>query len=378
MKTLKSTLIIAMAICGASNANAKDLSEAIKNVDISGSVVYRYNDYEGQGTENQYKLATSLKSKVNDDVTFTSRFIVGDKTGQKVFNTTSEGDSQMDVSVSEVKFSYTGVKNTIFTLGKQGIISPFTKAIDTMGDEQTGTGIYAMTSWGIVSLNAAYYNQTNFKDSGWGVDRSAIDGNNFITLGANISVEGFNFDVHYADSEDAFDMYTVGVDYSNAIGDFKFKPFARYSALDKDNSSLDNNLWKVGLKVNKDIYGAFIAYGQTDDEGGSVGIDGSSKTGFDEHWRLALSGVSDASMLFANVDAQITPKFNLALKYSGLETSSDSQYDSGTAVTDRYELYLQASYKMSANLLTYIRFGELDIDDDETHTIGRLHIQYSF
>ena len=44
-KISKLSLVAAVAVAGFSTANAQPLEEAIKNVEVSGSVVYRYNDY---------------------------------------------------------------------------------------------------------------------------------------------------------------------------------------------------------------------------------------------------------------------------------------------------------------------------------------------
>ncbi len=374
MKIIKLGLIASMAVCGFTSLSAQNLTDAIKNVDISGTVAYRYNDYEPSGsTQNNYKIATSIKSKINEDVIFNSRFLIGNNTAPKVFNTSTDADTNLDIVLSEASFIYTGLNNTSITIGKHGIVSPFTKSRDAMGDEQTGTGLSAMTSFGPLSLTAAYYNQTNFNTSGSIQSLfTGYEGADFMTVGAYLSLNNFNVDAHYAKATDVLDAYTMGIDYSNSINDFKFKTFARYSSLSEEVSNIDNSLWKAGIKVNKDIFGAFVAYGETDEDGGSVGIDGSSTSGFDEHWRLALSNNADSSMLFADVDVQITPKLNLALKYSDLDAGEES----GTV--DKSELYLQALYKMSSNLTTYVRFGELKIDNQDNATMGRLHIQYSF
>ncbi|XQC04598.1 major outer membrane protein [Arcobacter cryaerophilus gv. pseudocryaerophilus] len=47
-KISKISLVAAVAVAGFSTANAQPLEEAIKNVDVSGSVVYRYNNYDNQ------------------------------------------------------------------------------------------------------------------------------------------------------------------------------------------------------------------------------------------------------------------------------------------------------------------------------------------
>ncbi|MGB6327669.1 MAG: major outer membrane protein, partial [Halarcobacter sp.] len=51
------SLIAAIAVAG-TTASAQPLAEAIKNVDVSGTAAYRYNDYEpSNSTSNNYKVA---------------------------------------------------------------------------------------------------------------------------------------------------------------------------------------------------------------------------------------------------------------------------------------------------------------------------------
>ena len=86
-KISKISLVAAVAVAGFSTANAQPLEEAIKNVDVSGSVVYRYDNADNSKVSgaadrtdrNRYKIGLNLSSKVNDYVKFNSRFIVGSK-----------------------------------------------------------------------------------------------------------------------------------------------------------------------------------------------------------------------------------------------------------------------------------------------------------
>ena len=71
-KIAKLSLVAAVAVAGLTTANAQSLEDAIKNVETSGSVVYRYNDYrndaktngvtKGSNTNNNYKVALNLYS----------------------------------------------------------------------------------------------------------------------------------------------------------------------------------------------------------------------------------------------------------------------------------------------------------------------------
>ena len=403
MKITKLSLATIIALGSISFANAQNLEDAIKNVEVSGTVAYRYNDYEestatgdGTGTHprgntdksiggdstNNYKAAINLGVKVNDDVKFNSRLIAGnqDNAGENSFNTQSTGDENFDVFLSEANFDYTGVQNTVITLGKQGVTTPFTLSRDALGNEATGTGLVATTHMGdMVSLTGGYFNQTNFDNNDGGLGTSAIDGSeSFAYVTGTAAYAGVTLDATYGELEDRFDAYSVGIKGDFTIDELILAPYARYSSLDLDSTDDKNTLWKTGIQANLGIFGAYIAYGQTNEEGGTVGTDASSDSGMDDHWRVTLSGISDASAIYASVDTQVTDTVNVALKYSGIDVGSNSND------VDQNEIYAQVAYKMSKNLSTYARLGQLEKDNfytdgsDLESTIGRLHVQYSF
>lgn len=385
MKMIKLSLITALTIGSFSAVNAQDLTEAIANIDISGTVAYRYNDYQenaskdNSATSNNYKLSVNLKSKVNDDITFNSRVISGNKAdgGPIPLDTQSNEDGNVDVFLSQINFVYTGLSNTALTFGKQAINTPFTMATDAIGNENTGTGISGVINLGPVNLNAAYFNQTNIKNSNE-TSFTYNGGADVATVGLSTSVAGLNFDANYIDIQDVFDAYSVGISAAYDVAGINLNPYARYSALDLDNSNLDNSLWKVGMKAQMGIFGAYVSYGETNEEGGTVGIDASSDSGMDDHWRVTLSTISDASVLYAAVDTQVTDKLNIALKYSDLNAGDKSNS------TDQNEIYVQALYKMSSNFTSYVRFGQYErkdafaVNSDLESTIGRVHLQYTF
>ncbi|NVJ52154.1 MAG: porin [Campylobacteraceae bacterium] len=381
-KFVKMSLVAALAVTG-TVASAQPLAEAIKNVDVSGTVAYRYNDYEettgGQddsASSNNYKIAVNLKSKVNDDVTANTRFIIGAAGGDAVsLNNHDEGDANPSVTLSEVNFTYTGIANTAITVGKQGLATPFTLHRDAMGNEQVGTGILALTNVGPVTLAGAYFNQTNLDTdvNEMSNDLGLAGDENVIVAGAILNIAGITADVWYADLQDTFDAYTIGLAASYDISDVNLAPYARYTSLDLDNSSADNKLWKIGMRAQMGIFGAHLGYGQTDDEGGVTSLDYSAATGYDEHWRVTLSGQTDADVIYADVNAQVTDTVNLSLNYSDLDNDSTN--------TDETEIYGQVKYDMSKNFYTFVRIGQYEVDqtgDDIDSTIGRVHVQYSF
>lgn len=391
MKITKLSLAAFIALGSISCVNAQNLEDAIKNVEVSGTVAYRYNDYEetnknikdDSSSKNNYKAAINLNSKINDDVKFNSRFIAGEQSnaGEKTFDTQAGSDSNVDVFLSEANFAYNGVQNTIFTLGKQGINTPFTLSRDSMGNESTGTGIVANTYFkDIATLSGGYFNQTNFNSNDDVFSLNELNGaKDFAYVTGTVIFADTTLDATYADLKDEFDAYSVGLTGAYIIEQLKLNPYARYTSLDLENTDDKNTLWKTGIQANYGIFGAYVAYGKTNKEGGQVSVDASSDAGMDDHWRVTLTGISDASALYAAVDTQVTDKINVALKYSGIDTGSKSN------ATDHSEIYVQGTYKMSNNLSTYLRLGQYKVDNfytadnsDLKSNIGRLNVQYSF
>ena len=374
MKKILGLSLIASATLLTLSASAKDLTEAIKDVDISGTVAYRYNDYEGQpgsaaNATNNYKIATNLKSKVNDDVSLNTRFIVGNGVSNVSLNTSTAADSNVDVTLSEVNFAYTGLANTSIIIGKQSIDTIYTVSRDAMGDESTGTGIVAVTTLGPLTVFGAFFNQTNLA-SGQNDTGLSLDGaKDVMATGVMASFAGINLDASYIDYADTFDAYSIGLDASYEVGEVLVSPYVRYSALDLDTATTDNALWKAGISAQLGMFGAAVGYGETDKEGGVVGLDGSSATGFDEHWNVTLSNQTDADVLYASVNAQITDTVNLSLNYSDMGIKGGNDED---------EIYTQLTYQMSSNFSTYLRLGEYDVEGSSSESRGRLHVQYSF
>lgn len=420
-KFAKMSLVAAVAVAGlTTTSSAKALEEAIKNVDVSGTVVYRYDDRQFDDhakdlDNNNYKIGLTLKSKVNEDVTAVTRFIVGSDTDAGFAslnhndstvspkNPAGGADAQANVSLSNVYFSYTGLANTTINVGKQGLTTPWTVAIDADGNEQTGTGILALTNVGPVTLAGAYFNQTNLNESGAvTLDGGAADGakstavtlgnKNVITLGAMGNIGPVALDAWYLDMDDVFDTYTLGAAAKFDLDAVKLSIGARHTVLDFDKESHatlgdklskeDNSLTKVELGAKMGIFGANIGYGWTDSEGGLAALDNDAKSAF-QGWTMNLNGVADASLLKLNVNAQVMPSLNLALNYNVLDKDDSKESGRAKDLTDK-ELYLQASYQMSKNFGGYIRLGQAEIEDgqddgkDNDGTIGRLQVQYSF
>lgn len=397
-KIAKLSLVAAVAVAGLTSANAQPLEEAIKNVDVSGSVVYRYNDYNDNDLDSQanpssstnyYKVGVNLSSKVNDDVKFNSRVLVADDSGDFAeggLDTQSGNDANPTLSLSHANFAYTGIMNTTVTVGKQGLTTPWTVALDSDGNEQTGTGILALSTVGPVTLAGAYFNQTNLNNSGdvKGTLNSLANtnaGNNDIaTVGAIATLGAVTLDAWYLDMNQVFDSYTVGAKVADEVSGIKLGGEARYSSVNADDLTTDNAGGKIVLTADAGLVDAKVAYGWTDKEGGIVALDRDATTSL-IGWNLWLNDKTDADYWQAVLGFDILSNLNLSANYGNLQYSPRATSD-----VEQEEVYAQLLYKMSKNFSTYIRYGTYTMDtttstgntENNDDTRGRLQVEYTF
>ncbi|MFY4782694.1 major outer membrane protein [Aliarcobacter butzleri] len=412
-KISKLSLVAAVAVAGFSTANAQPLEEAIKNVETSGSVVYRYNDYNNDETDassvnNNYKIALNLSSKVNEYVKFNSRFIVGGAdSGFATLDSSDNSDQNVDVTLSHAYFAVTAIPNTTVNVGKQGLTTPWTVAIDSDGNEQTGTGALALTTVGSVTAAAGYFNQTNLGKSGgmlsdntttqfidndrdgvygpgddmFGMGQDGSIGSKDIVVGGLIAdLSPVTLEAWYLDMSDLFDTYSL-----SAASDFKFDGGkvgleARYVSLNLDNTDVDNATAIVIATGNLGIFNAKLAYAWTDKEGGLTALDQDAKNTL-LGWSITSLNKADADYWQAVLGVNVLDNLNLSANYGNIQWNPDSATE-----REQEEIYAQLTYKMSKNLNTYIRYGtytdeekvggaKTDKNDDVR---GRLQVEYTF
>ena len=392
-KIAKLSLVAAVAVAGLTTANAQPLEEAIKNVDVSGSVVYRYNDYNNSlpsqanpttPNTNNYKVALNLSSKVNEDVKFNSRFIVGGAdSGFATLDSSDTGDQNVDVTLSHAYFGYTGIANTTVNVGKQGLTTPWTVAIDSDGNEQTGTGILALSTVGPVTLAGAYFNQTNLDDSGeartiFNQGARASGDQDIATVGAIVAAGPATLDAWYIDANDLFDSYTIGAKAAFDVEGIKLGADARWVSLDLDNNATDNTLAKIVLTADAGLVDAKVAYATTDKEGGTTALDNDATTTL-LGWTLTSNGKADADYWQAVLGFDILSNLNLSANYGNVEWTP-----SANTTKEQEEIYAQLLYKMSKNLTSYVRYGtytndtQVNGDDKNDDVRGRIQVAYTF
>jgi hypothetical protein len=311
-KISKISLVAAVAVAGFSTANAQPLEEAIKNVDVSGSVVYRYDNShneasggtttrgDGDSGINKYKIGLNLSSKVNDYVKFNSRFIVGsDKdagfvdlgSGRNTTSTTGNNpgsDAQAGVTLSNAYFGFTAIPNTVVNIGKQGLTTPYTVAVDINGNEQTGTGILALSTFGPVTAGLGYFNNTNLNNSseinisqGLGLATFPNGANGVINGGQDVYVATVQGDLDfvkleawYLGHQENFNTYTLAATSNLDLAEnAKLGLEARYVNLKLDNDAVatgderKNSMFRLAVDGKFSIVNARLAYTQTGKDG---------------------------------------------------------------------------------------------------------------
>ncbi|TLS71544.1 major outer membrane protein [Aliarcobacter thereius] len=386
-KFTKLSLVAAVAVAGLTSASAKPLEEAIKNVDVSGTVTYRYDqskvDNGSHSQSNNYKINLNLSSKVNDYVKFNTRLNAAkpgspfSDNGFAKLDSKDREDGNPEVRVSHAYFGFTGIANTTVNVGKQGLATPWTVATDNDGGEQTGTGIFSVTAVDKFVVGLAYFNQTNINNS----DLPNLNGLGLInfnegsrdiyaaTLQANY---GFvNAEAWYLKANDLFNTYTLAVHGKVDLAESaKLGYEVRYVSLDAgdiDKSLDSNSLLRFAVNGKFGIVNAKLAYSITDKDGGLTALDKDAKN-TSLGWKTDTFNKADAKYLQTTLGIDVLDNLNLSVNYNDLEYAGDNEES---------EIFGQLTYKMSKNLDGYIRYGTQEVNSVD-HTNGRLQVNYKF
>ncbi|MCT7499236.1 major outer membrane protein [Aliarcobacter cryaerophilus] len=435
-KISKISLVAAVAVAGFSTANAQPLEEAIKNVDVSGSVVYRYDNFHNAEKKdsngavtsdrnntdaNKYKIGLNLSSKVNDYVKFNSRFIVGsDKNAgfaslnagkEDTYNTngtqsnTKGADKQADVSLSNAYFGFTAIPNTVVNIGKQGLTTPYTVAVDINGNEQTGTGILALSNVGPVTFGAGYFNNTNLDKSlevntskGWDTTVGFNGGEDLYVATVQGDLDFVKLEAWYAGLQETFNTYTLAATSNLDLAEnAKIGLEARYvnlklkqnaaNALGGNDAETKNDMFRFAVDGKFSIVNARLAYTKTGKNGGLTALDQDAKN-TSLGWAITSNGAVDADYFQAALGADILDNLNFTLHYGKIKAKDQTTSTKNFAVdlTDykAQEVYGQLTYKMSKNLSTYLRYGtytEKEVstgNKEQDQTRGRIQVAYTF
>ncbi|WP_416830354.1 major outer membrane protein, partial [Helicobacter ganmani] len=156
MKFLKLSLAASVALGAFSTASfAQPLEDAIKGIDVSGYLRYRFNsDYYDNGNNNsnsknthRWKAVADFKAPVADNVAFNFGILYNNEsndvqgTGGIGSGLGSGKDGSFGVSTFNAVITPDSTATTVI-IGKQRLATPVTNA----GDDDRGTGILALNS----------------------------------------------------------------------------------------------------------------------------------------------------------------------------------------------------------------------------------------
>ncbi|BEK14369.1 major outer membrane protein [Campylobacter lari] len=292
MKLVKLSLVAALAAGAFSAANAVSLEEAIKDVDVSGMMRYRFESdrrdignnqtiggYNNPGNSNnthKFKSQLNFKAALDDNfkafVQFqysTSELGYGNTRNEENKITKKVGtNTHSTFAVQQAYLEYTNeayATNVIF--GKMEVGSIWT-------DDAVGTGAKVLNN-SIEGLTFAGYWFDSFNDEDDG-DFTSLGIKNSSLYGAAVlgDFDPFAFQVWAAYANSWAFLYAVDASYKFAFNDMNFKIQAQYlgNSLDSEHtkagSTLDDGNFYAG-KFSADLYNfdfqaGVVGYGEKD------------------------------------------------------------------------------------------------------------------
>ncbi|EAK0446766.1 major outer membrane protein [Campylobacter lari] len=416
MKLVKLSLVAALAAGAFSAANAVSLEEAIKDVDVSGMMRYRFqsdrmdvgnnaepgkseiqNGYNStKNNEHKFKAQLNFKAALDDNFKAFVQFQY-DATdfGFGRGDNGEQGTTTKDTfAVNQAYLEYTNeAYATSVTFGKMEVGSIWT-------DDAVGTGAKVVnTSIEGLTFAGYWFDAFNWKDdSDFGdtkLNKSSLYG--AAVLG---DFDPFAFQLWAAYSANNAFLYAVDASYKFAFNDMNFKIQGQYlgNSLDSDFENFYKNT-PIGEVDNGNFYAAKFS-GQIsafDFQAGIVGYgekDKFSVVTLEDLGQVIAPGeqifYSDGSDLrgstgenffyFAGLGYTFAETLRVGFDYIGGKT----EYAAGTSDTDKNEYIARVSYKYSPKLTFSGFYSYLTEDlneagaDDVKDQFIRLEALYKF
>lgn len=425
------SLIAAVAVTGmTSTVCAQPLEEAIKGVDVSGMLRYRYNDkiVETAGAAgaasttattqgNEYTMKVLTKAKVNDMVTANVQVEalgVSDISSSDAHATSdATGDRDVTLSVTKANFAANlGVATVI--AGKQSVPSPF---VDNSGDDVTrGTGAVALIPVAGMTVAAGHF--VNLQ-----VAETAINlGNSIDALAVLGKVADVSFDAWYVNVNGVTGGLkdttgtTLGAKAAVAGINLDFRT-SKITRTGENDSGLTKLVASTKLGAASVVAG--IAMTPKDNTQATIDTDNDAQSGF-RLWQASTEKLNNSTAYLLGAKMEVIPGVTLGADYvaASADVAATSTttgvvatayytpgvFDATTGVTgaatlvpvsagttttvaaqtvDVSELLLTATYAMSKNFTVHARYSMMSTDysgttKDVDSNMGRLELKYTF
>ena len=418
-KMIKMSLIAAVAVTSMTSvASAQNLEDAIKGVDFSGNLRYRYTNGEATTTDiNEYQLQMTLKSKVNDMVTAKVSTTTTDSTGDKSDSTSATAGHAGDAdptgaTIAEANFAFALPGATVIA-GKQALATPFA---DGAIDSQQGTGVVALVPVAGVTIAGGLYLNTDAHSTAYNnyvnglglagttLSDLGLDGNNIAAIAAIGSAANVKYAVWYAKvSEVAIGSNTnsviapanvttdailatragataMNLNLSAPVGPVNVE--VNYAKVDYSLSNNTLNLKELSptqsrIVVSGDVSGISLAAGyvKVGKDGGDVTLGDTDATANFVMEAFSASALTDTNAFYLAAGMPVGPVT------AKIEYGTTSDIDGTDTVDTKFsETKLSVAYAMSKNF-TVSAFIANDSSDnaglDKADT-NRIELNYTF
>ncbi|MCR8678158.1 major outer membrane protein [Campylobacter sp. S4:11] len=413
MKLVKLSLVAALAAGAFSAANAVSLEEAIKDVDVSGMMRYRFEsdrrdtgntieDGYNNSKENKHRFKSQLNFKAALDDNFKAFVQFQYSTNEAGFGTGNQTVTNKTFNVQQAYLEYTNeAYATNVTFGKMEVGSIWTDDLVGTGAKVVNTSIEGLTFAGY------WFDSFNAEDDGDTAatlnDRKNNNGQTFPVINmAKSSLYGaavlgdfdpFAFQLWAAYSNNYAFLYAIDASYKFAFNDANFKIQGQYlgNSVDSDTEkrlNADNsNFYAAQIQANIsafDFQAGVVGYGEKDkntivvlEDKGRIIAPGEQI--FYSHGSRLTGDMGENFFYFAGLGYTFAETVRVGFDYIGGKT----EYAAG-ADTDKNEYIARVSYKYSPKLTfsgfySYLTedFNKADIHDSDDQFI-RLEALYKF
>lgn len=379
MKLVKMSLAAIIAAGAMTTvASATPLEEAIKGVDVSGYLRYRYtNTHVDKGATDAthgFKSVVTLKTPVQDNFQAVLTLGYSKEDGSGSNATTYVGDT---FNVKHFYGAYT-VADTTFMFGKQAIGAYFTDDMKATGLKVVNTSVPGWTFAGI-----AFDALQKDGDIALGaVD--LISSKNLYGAAAIGAVGPVSLQLWAASVVDIGNMYAIDVQPSFEVGGFKLGLIGQFGMFDADSSLAGAGISDAQLFILAGAmdFGTFnFSAGYANYEADKVnGQMGRSTVTLEDNGQFAKPGeqllaynniAGENEGFFVTAGVKVAD-FNLGAEYITAEAAKF-----GGSEVDLDEYVARASYKFNKNLTFKSYYSFLDAKAGDTDKF-RFEAKYSF
>ena len=367
-------------------ASATPLEEAIKGVDLKGSMRYRVdnNDFEknGKESEDNHRFSGSFTFTIPVAENVKSVLSLGydtlnEKT-EKGRDARKNGTTEENFAVTQAYFQY-ATTDYVVNAGKMMLSTPWT--YDNLFDGQRANGLLGMYKGieGWTFAGAAFFNTDNGKSTS---PNPRILGNkeNLYAAAAIGSMGPVNAQIWAAKLDHVF-KHSVFVELSTKMAGFSLKGQVNQMKLEdegvakfatKDDSG---TFWAVEAGYAIDAFNFGAGYHKTDKDMGIYALAADHK--------MIRAG---KQIYTKNVNKADTETYFVTAGYkvndfafgAGYVKAEQDKRATGTSDLDMDEWYVDAAYKYSKNFTVAGYYSALDMDDKDGNNRIRIEAVYSF